>query len=292
MELLRALRPHQWVKNLFVLTPLVFSEHLAHLDLLIRAAAAFLLFSLLSGCVYLLNDLVDIESDRLHPTKKNRPLASGRLSVAAGRRALGVLLIVTGAGAFSLSLEFAASALAYFVLNVGYSFSLKNVPFVDVLIIATGFILRLLAGAAAIEVPLSLWLIGCTLLLAAFLALGKRRHEMGVMNEDRGRTRAVLERYTETGIRVGMVFTGVATTACYGAYVFLDKNPNPAIAFAPSELRWTVPFVLFGLGRFYRLTGDTESGRSPTDRMLTDWPFLLNLLLWSAVVLTTIYGGP
>ena len=291
MELLRALRPHQWVKNLFVLTPLVFSEHLADQALLIRAALAFLLFSLLSGCVYLLNDLVDIESDRLHPTKCHRPLASGRLSVAAGRRALGVLLLLTGAGAFAMSLEFAAAALAYFVLNVGYSFSLKNVPFVDVMIIATGFILRLLAGAAAIEVPLSVWLVGCTLLLAAFLALGKRRHEMALMTDNRAATRAVLAKYTMGGIQGAMLFLSVATAACYGAYVFLEQNPNPEIQFAPSELRWTLPFVVFGLWRFYGLTGKIESGKSPTDRMLTDVPFLVNLGLWFAMVLNVIYGS-
>ena len=289
MELLRTLRPHQWVKNLFVLAPLVFAEHLAEEGPLIRAGIAFMLFSLLSGCVYLLNDLVDLESDRAHPVKRNRPLASGRLPVRDGKRALGFLLVGTGGGAFFLSTEFAAIALAYFVLNVGYSFSLKNVPFVDVVIIATGFILRLFAGATAIDVPLSVWLMGCTFLLAGYLALGKRKHELAVIGTDGASTRPVLARYSAVGIEWTMRALAVATSACYGAYVFLEKNPNPDITFAPRDLVWTLPCVVFGLWRFNRLALRTGSGKSPTDLMLTDVPFMLNLVVWSSLVFSVIY---
>ena len=177
-DILRTLRPHQWVKNLFVLAPLVFAKRADDVDLLIHAGLAFLLFSLLSGCVYLLNDIVDVESDRAHPTKRHRPIPAGRLSLKAAKLALASLLCLTVSASFALSIEFAAIGMAYFTLNVGYSFALKHVPFVDVLIIASGFILRLLGGAFAIDVPLSVWLGACTFLLAMYLGLGKRKHEL------------------------------------------------------------------------------------------------------------------
>ena len=288
LEILRSLRPHQWAKNLFVLAPLVFSEHLGDPAELARAGAAFLLFSALSGAVYLLNDIVDIDSDRQHPTKRHRPIPSGRLPLGAARLALGVVITATVAASFALSSELAAVGMAYFCLNVGYSFALKHVPFVDVLVIATGFLLRLFGGGVAIDVPVSWWIAGCTFVLATYLGLGKRQHELQVaLAAETVPARRVLERYQLEHIRLAKAGTAVATFACYAAYTFFGRNQA---SFTPGDLVWTLPFVAFGLWRFDRLTRASTEGRSPTDRMLTDPAFLANLALYGATVIVVIYA--
>ena len=254
--------------------------------MIVNAAVAFVLFSLLSGCVYLLNDIVDVESDRAHPTKCRRPIAAGRLSLRAARMALAGLLIVTVSAAFTLSIEFAAVGMAYFTLNVGYSFALKHVPFVDVIIIASGFILRLFGGAFAIDVPLSIWLGACTFLLAMYLGLGKRKHELMAVSGGGHKTRRVLARYDLGKVRVTMVVLAILTTGAYSAYTLLGET---AAMFDPRTLVWTIPFVLIGLVRFNALTGRVEQGRSPTDLMLTDGLFIANLLAWGAAVVFLVY---
>lgn len=285
-DTLRTLRPHQWVKNLFVLAPLVFAKRADDPGMLIDAAAAFGLFSLLSGCVYLLNDIVDVDSDRVHPTKRNRPIAAGRLPLKTARMILAALLLSTVGASFALSIEFAAIGMAYFTLNVGYSFALKHVPFVDVLVIATGFILRLLGGAFAIDVPLSIWLGTCTFLLAMYLGLGKRKHELMAVADAEGQTRRVLTRYDLNLVKQTMAGLAVMTTGAYAAYTLLGET---AAMFDPRDLVWTIPFVGIGLLRFNVLTSRAEQGRSPTDLMLTDMPFLANLLAWGAAVIFLVY---
>ena len=280
------MRPHQWVKNLFVMAPLVFAKRADDPTLLISAICAFFLFSFLSGCVYLLNDIVDVDNDRAHPTKCKRPIAAGRLPLKVAKMGLAALLLATVSASFVLSIEFAAIGLAYFTLNVGYSFALKHVPFVDVLIIASGFILRLLGGAYAIDVPLSVWLGACTFLLAMFLGLGKRKHELLAVADKGAKTRKVLARYDLNTVRATMVVLAIATTGAYAAYTLLGET---AAMFNPRDLVWTIPFVLVGLGRFYALTGRAEEGRSPTDLMLKDVPFLANLLAWGITVIVLVY---
>ncbi len=286
MQLLLSLRPRQWVKNLFVLAPLVFAEHAGDGALAIRAAVAFTLFSLLSGCVYLLNDIVDVESDRTHPVKRHRPIASGRLPVARARLSLAVLIVFTVAASIFLDWGFAAVGLTYFILNVGYSFTLKHLPFIDVLTIATGFILRLFAGALAIAVPLSLWLGLCTFLLATYLGLGKRRHELLLSLETGVRSRKVLDAYKPRSLSVVMASLSVATAGAYGAYVMFGET---LASYSPSALWPTLPCVFFGLGRFYQLTSRDVTGSSPTEAMLTDWPFILNIAVWTGLVGWVIY---
>ena len=280
------MRPHQWVKNLFVMAPLVFAKRADDPTLLISAICAFFLFSFLSGCVYLLNDIVDVDNDRAHPTKCKRPIAAGRLPLKVAKMGLAALLLATVSASFVLSIEFAAIGLAYFTLNVGYSFALKHVPFVDVLIIASGFILRLLGGAYAIDVPLSVWLGACTFLLAMFLGLGKRKHELLAVADKGAKTRKVLARYDLNTVRATIVVLAIATTGAYAAYTLLGET---AAMFNPRDLVWTIPFVLVGLGRFYALTGRAEEGRSPTDLMLKDVPFLANLLAWGITVIVLVY---
>jgi decaprenyl-phosphate phosphoribosyltransferase len=287
-DIIRSLRPHQWVKNFFVLAPLVFAQEAADARPVLRAAVAFVIFCLVSGAVYLLNDLVDAPSDRLHPVKRHRPIAAGRLTPRRAVIALVLLLAGSLAAAAALSLVLAGVVAAYYLLNVAYSFRFKHTPFLDVLTIAAGFILRLVGGAVAIDVPLSAWLAACTFLLAAFLALGKRKHELLALGTDKSPQRRVLERYDLDHVRPAMQGLAVATVGCYAAYTLLGSTHS---GFSPRELVWTLPMVVFGLWRFHRLTERDEQGVSPTDLMMTDVPFIANLALWGLVVVTVIYLG-
>ena len=288
VAVVRAMRPHQWVKNLFVLAPLVFAEQALELGHFLAGALAFAVFSALSGCVYILNDLMDVEQDRQHPTKRMRPIASGALPIPVARTALAVVLIAAISVSFAaLGATFAAVGLSYFTLNVAYSFALKHVPFVDVAVIATGFLLRIIGGAAAIDVPITIWILATTFLLALTLALGKRKHEILQAGEKKKEQRKVLARYDITHVTMAMSALAVATALCYAAYTVFG-TPMGRL-FHPRDLAWTIPFVLFGLVRFVQLTDRAEDGRSPTDLMLRDWPFLVNLALWSIVVVVIIY---
>ncbi len=289
LEVLKTTRPHQWVKNIFVIVPLVFAEHLGDPVAIGKSLAAFALFCAFSGCVYILNDVLDVEADRVHPVKKMRPIASGRLPVNVARLALGLILIGATAGALALSLPFAGIAVGYFVFNIGYSTVLKHVAFVDVVSIAIGFILRIMGGALAIDVPLSFWLVLCTFWLSVYLALGKRLHELVGAGADRSKQRPVLEKYTPGAVRVTMVACAVAVMCSYAAYTLVGETVS---AFSPRDLAWTLPCAAFGLYRFQRLTAQKDDRRSPTDMMLRDVPFLLNLMLYGAVVLAVIYLSP
>lgn len=286
--LVKTLRPHQWVKNLFVLLPLVFAEQALEPAHFLHATIAFVVFSVLSGCVYILNDLVDVENDRQHPVKRFRPIPSGRLPILTARMALAALLV----GAIVLSFvalpsSFVAIGLTYFTLNVAYSFALKHVPFVDVACIAAGFLLRLIGGAVAVQVPLTVWIFTCTFFVAMTMALGKRKHEI-LQAGERGRDqRKVLARYDLNHVSIAMMLMAVATVASYALYtMFGDRHGR---LFDPRHLAWTIPCVIVGLWRFNVLTNRAEDGRSPTDAMLKDKPFLLVGLAWAILVVVVIY---
>lgn len=288
---LKTLRPHQWVKNLFVAAPLVFSKHLLDADFGVRAALATLAFCALSGAVYTFNDLRDVTADRLHPTKRHRPIASGALPERAALALAGALAV--GALGLCLALHWKVAALAgaYLVINLAYSMGLKQVAFVDVGMIAAGFLLRVLAGAAAIDVPASRWLLLCTALLSAFLGLGKRAHELaaaGRAGRDAAATRAALAGYRAPIVKAAMGALAVATIVAYAAYTLDDHT---AAFFGTDQLIWTAPFSALGVGRFAWLALASDKDGSPTEQMLKDWPFLLNLVAWGAVTLGIIYGG-
>lgn len=288
LEILRTMRPHQWVKNLFVLAPLVFAERALVADDFLRAAIAFALFSVLSGCVYILNDVVDVEGDRLHPTKRMRPIASGRLPLQFARLALSGILLGAVVASFLVSVDFAAIGLAYFTLNVGYSFSFKHLPFIDVICIASGFLLRILGGAVAIGAPITPWILICTFLLALYLGLGKRKHELLQAGQSAGKQRRVLDRYRLAHVRHAMIAFGVATALSYAAYTLFGDHAGRL--FHPRELAWTIPCVVIGLWRFDALTNRAGEGKSPTDAMLTDRLFIANLAVWAAIVAIVIYA--
>src|SRR5690554_524410 len=285
------LRPHQWVKNLFVLAPLFFSKSFMAPDKAVLALAAGLLFCAAAGTVYLFNDIFDIEKDRRHPTKRSRPIPSGELPVSVARAAAIVLGIGTIAGSFALGVPVGITVTLYLVMNFAYSFSLKNIAFLDVSIIATGFVLRVLAGAFAIDVFISEWLIACTFFLALYLGLGKRDHELQMkIRGEVENSRKVLERYREEHLDFAVLFVAGMTIAIYTIYTLTSALPAQPLRsqhtpFASPWLPITIPFAVFGITRFYQLI-KKDSPESPTDLLLHDRIFIINILLWSAVMLT------
>ncbi|HUS33580.1 MAG TPA: decaprenyl-phosphate phosphoribosyltransferase [Kofleriaceae bacterium] len=287
--LLKTIRPHQWVKNVFVAAALVFSRHLGDHVYVLRTAAAILAFCLLSGAVYAFNDVRDVEEDRQHPAKKNRPIAAGALSERAALTWAAIFATTALAGCALLSWKLMLFALAYFVQNLLYSVRLKHIAFVDVLVIANGFLLRVLAGAAAINVPASKWLLLCTALLALFFGLGKRAHELAWAKRSGGKTetRAALAGYNIPVIRVVMLVLALATSGAYLAYTL---DPHTVEFFGTANLPYSAPFVVFGLFRFMSLALWWPKDDSPTEAMLKDPWCLLDFLAATATVLYIIYG--
>jgi decaprenyl-phosphate phosphoribosyltransferase len=284
-SLLEACRPRQWVKNLFVAAPLVFAKRLNDPRPSLRALAAVGLFCALSSAVYLWNDIVDVDKDRAHPLKKNRPIASGRLSIAHARIAAATL----AAGALALGLvldwRFAACAFAYGAQNVAYSLVLKRIAYVDVLVIAAGFLLRVAAGAFAIDVHASVYLFVCTALLASYLGFGKRAHELAVAGSRAAQQRAVLRMYKPAVLRAALFATGAATFASYVQYTRAEHTVR---FFGTTHMLWTAPFAAYGLYRFFVLV-QAPSGDSPTEEMLKDGRFVVNLFGWAAAITLIIY---
>lgn len=284
----RAMRPAQWVKNAFVMAPLIFAAQALEVAHFMRAIGAFGVFALLSGCVYLVNDLVDVEADRRHPTKCRRPIASGALPVSAARRVLVVGAgLAFGAAAWLGPGSFVAVGATYATLNLAYSFRLKHIPFVDVALIAAGFVLRLLAGALAVGVPLTGWIVVTTFALAVFLALGKRRHELAQAGDAASGQRKVLARYRLDHLDRVMLAAAVVTVGAYAGWT-LFGGPSGRL-FDPRDLAVTIPSVVFGLHRFRVLTARGAAAASPTDRMLSDLPFILNVVIWCLAVAVIIY---
>lgn len=282
--LIKAARPHQWVKNLFVVAPLVFAKGLDDVDMVVRSIAAFFCFSFAASAIYILNDLADVENDRLHPSKKNRPIASGLVSVSAARGFMTVLALAALGGSVVLSVYSAATIAGYLALNVAYTYGLKRVPYVDVLCIATGFELRVLCGTFALGVPPTGYLLVVTFLLSCFLGFGKRMHELKM--ENAASQRAVLAKYSSKTVMVLLQLTALATT---GTYVVYTLDPANRAFFGTDYLAVTIVFTEFGVIRFLDMVKDSARDESPTEQMLKDWPFLVNLALWAIAVVVVIY---
>jgi 4-hydroxybenzoate polyprenyltransferase len=281
-----SLRPRQWVKNLIVFGGLVFGQRL-FTPALWTALAAFVVFCALSGAIYLLNDVADRDKDRLHPDKRRRPIAAGRLPVRAALVTAGALIVAGLAAADWLSRPFALAAVAYVVLLSAYSVWLKHVVIVDVLVVALGFVLRAAAGALAIGVAISGWLLICTILLALFLALGKRRHEVLTLEANAAGHRPILAEYS-AGLLDQMI--AVVTASTVTAYALYTMSPETVAKFHTPLLPATLPFVLYGVFRYLYLLYHRQLGGNPSDIVVHDRPLLLNTLLWLVVVLLIIYG--
>ena len=290
LGLIKTLRPHQWVKNLlFVAAALVFSRHLGDPAYVARTALAVLGFCLLSGAVYAFNDVRDVEADRAHPTKRNRPIASGALSEHTALRAAAVLAVVALGGCFALRWQLGVCATLYLAQNIAYSVKLKQIAFVDVALIVSGFLLRVLAGAAAIAVPASGWLLLCTGLLATFLGLGKRAHELAWAERIGATTstRAALAGYRIPVVRAAMLVLAVVTCA---AYLADTVDPHTVAFFGTERLAYSAPFVALGIVRYLFLALWWPKDEPPTEAMLKDPWFLLDLAGATAMVLYVIYS--
>lgn len=286
LALIKTLRPRQWIKNLFVGVPLMYAQRLTDATSLLVTAGAFALFCLISGCVYVLNDLVDVDKDRVHPKKRHRPIPSGRLPEVVARRFVVVCVPLCLALAYYLQPLYAAALAGYFALNLAYSFRLKQIAYVDVLSIAAGFILRVLAGALALDIPASPWLLACTGLLAMFLGFGKRAHELAGSDEAH-RQRAALAAYDLTTLRIILYALAFATIGLYVAYTLSDHVQQ---MFGTNRLVYTAVFGVVGIARFIFLATTRRDAESPTEEMLKDPLFMLNFAAWLALTAALLYG--
>ncbi len=285
LNLIVSVRPGQWTKNLLIFAGLLFGRRLFNPAAVFAAVVAFVAFCALSGAVYLVNDVLDRESDRRHPLKARRPIASGAISVAtAVGTALG--LVVMGlAASFALNIRLGVVAAAYLALLTLYSGLLKHIVIIDVLTIALGFVLRAVAGAVAVDVEISHWLLVCTILLALFIALAKRRHELLLLTGTATSHRPILSEYTPYLLDQ---MIGVVTASTLIAYVFYTISPETQMKFGP-WLGLTIPFPLYGIFRYLYLVHQREGGGSPADLLLTDRPLLASVALWALLVALIIY---
>jgi 4-hydroxybenzoate polyprenyltransferase len=286
LAVLVSLRPRQWVKNLFVFAGVIFSQQMLT-PLAWTALGAFAIFCSLSGAIYLFNDVADAERDRLHPTKRLRPIASGRISPATASL-VGVLLLAGSlAAAFRINAPFGLVALGYAILLLAYSAWLKHLVILDVLTVAAGFVLRAVAGAVAVEAEISGWLLICTILLALFLALGKRRHEYRSLARDASSHRPILAEYSE-GFLDQMI--SVVTASTVTAYALYTMSPETVAKFHTRLLPLTLPFVLYGIFRYLYLLYRRDLGGNPSDLVVSDRALLVDALLWMLATFAIIYG--
>lgn len=282
-----SMRPRQWIKNFVVFAALIFARKLTDPALLVRSIGAFLLFCLVSGAIYIINDLFDADRDRKHPVKARRPIASRALGVVPALTAAVLLVTVALMQGFILAPPFGAVLLIYVALNVVYSLWLKEVVIIDVMLIAAGFVLRAVGGALAIDVTISTWLILCTVLLSLFLAFCKRRQELAGL-EDPHAHRAILKEYS---VEFLDQMINVVTASTVTAYMFYTVSPEVEMKLGTQHLYLTVPFVLYGIFRYLYLVHRKGAGGSPTQALLTDRPLLICIGLWAATVVLLIYVG-
>lgn len=286
LNLLISLRPGQWTKNLLVFAALVFGRRLFHPAAVLSTVEAFVVFCALSGVVYLINDIADRDIDRQHPHKAQRPIASGALSVSAAATAAAVLTAGAMAGAIGLGGRFALVAAAYLGLQVMYSWPLKHIVIIDVLTIATGFVLRAVGGAVAIDVPISHWLLVCTILLALFIALAKRRHELVLLADGATSHRPILAEYSPYLLDQ---MIAVVTASTLVAYVFYTMSAEKEQEFGTIWLGLTIPFPLYGIFRYLYLVHQRKEGGSPAELFINDRPLLVCVALWVLSVVGIIY---
>ncbi len=284
--IIRSLRPGQWTKNFLVFAPLIFAVRLFDPISVVRASAGFAVFCALSSVVYLINDIMDRDGDRQHPTKRLRPIAAGVVPVGL---ALGVAALLAAAGlaaAFSLNLRFGVVAALYVALQALYSLSLKHIVIIDALTLAIGFVLRAIGGAVVIDVDVSHWLFVCTILLALFIALAKRRHELVLLADGAASHRPILDEYSAYLLDQ---MIGVVTASTLIAYIFYTISPETEQKFGTQWLGLTIPFPLYGIFRYLYLVHRRDGGGSPSDLLLNDRPLLACVTLWVVAVVLIVY---
>ena len=286
VSLLVSLRPGQWTKNLIVFAGLLFSLKLFEPRAVLTAIEAFVIFCALSGIVYLINDVMDRESDRRHPTKCRRPIAAGDLPVSVALGAAGIIGAIALSAAFMLGFRFGVVAAGYVALQALYSGPLKHIVIIDVLAIAIGFVMRAVAGAVVLDVVISHWLFVCTILLALFIALAKRRHELVLLADDATSHRPILGEYSAYLLDQ---MIAVVTASTLIAYIFYTISPETEQKFGTSWLGLTIPFPLYGIFRYLYLVHKRELGGSPADLLLNDRPLLACVTFWVLAVVLIIY---
>jgi len=283
--LLKTMRPRQWTKNAFVLAAVVFDRQLLNPTAILDSLAGLFLFCLLSSSVYIFNDILDIEFDRQHPQKRNRPIASGKLSVRSATLLGIILLLVTIPSSFLLSPFFGWIALIYFLVNLAYSNWLKHIPLIDVLIIAAGFVLRVAGGVSLIQVErFSPWLYVVTTLLALYLGFGKRRAELSLLDKGANAHRRVLDGYNLQFLDQLITIVSSTTIVAYSLYTF--SAPNLPDNYT---MMLTIPFVIYGIFRYLYLLQVEQAGGSPEDLLLGDRPLQISILLWGLSILGVFY---
>lgn len=276
-----SMRPRQWIKNLFVFVGIIFSGNLFDILLLSKVTATFLIFCMLSGGVYLINDIVDIKRDREHPSKRNRPLAAGLIPVRGAATLAAAVTVVSIVGAFLLSPALGIISVLYFAVMILYSFYLKHIIILDVFTIALGFVLRVVAGTEVFMIYLSPWAVVCTFFLALFLALGKRRNEKIILGDNANNHRAALETYSLALIDQMISIVTTSTIVSYFLYTF--KTGQNLISVV------TIPFVLFGLFRYLYLVYSENAGGSPEEIVINDRPLQIAVLLWTTASMVILY---
>ncbi|KPJ50095.1 hypothetical protein AMJ40_03935 [candidate division TA06 bacterium DG_26] len=286
VDLIRSMRPAQWTKNLIVFAGIIFSGNLFRSDLLFRSAITFAIFCLLSGAMYIMNDILDRNQDTHHPLKSKRPISLGIVSTTRAKLAIPVLTIVPLILAWILEPRVAIAAAAYAGMMSAYSLWLKRIPILDVLIISFGLFLRALSGAFAVSVEMSVWLFLCTILLALFLALCKRKHELLTLEDAAGRHRRVLEHYTD---KLLDQMIAIATGSTIIAYAIYTISPETVGKFHTKNLVFTFPIVLFGLFRYLYLVYRERAGGAPEQLLLNDRQLIASIVLWAIAVGTIIY---
>jgi len=283
--ILKTMRPKQWVKNIVIFAALIFDRQLTKVSSLLPTLAGFFLFCFITGVVYIINDLADLEADRKHPKKRFRPLAAGVLPVRVAQAVAIILLLLAFPLAYWLSREFAAVAGVYFLLNLAYSKWLKHIPLIDVLSIAAGFVLRVIAGVVLIEVErFSPWLYVVTTLGALYLGFGKRRAELALLAGDANAHRRVLNGYTLPFLDQLITIVSSTTIIAYSLYTFSAPNLPPN-----HTMMLTIPFVIYGIFRYLYLVQVEHKGGAPEDLAFTDHPLQLVILLWGLAVLIIFY---
>ena len=284
---IRLLRPTQWIKNTFVFAALVFSKHLFEIDFFLLGLKGFVSFCLVSSAVYILNDIFDREADRAHPQKRNRPIASGMVSLPAARFLIAVLIFIAAWISLQLPIGFRLALLSYFILQFFYSLGLKNIVILDVFIIASGFMLRVIGGAEVIDVMISQWIVLCTLFLSLFLATAKRRGEIVLFQSVHADSeRKVLEHYDLHFLDSTMMITASGMAISYALYTVAERTIK---VFGTEYLIFTTIFVLFGIFRYLFLVFKKNMGENSVAIILQDIPMFINLCLWFLSCVLIIY---
>jgi 4-hydroxybenzoate polyprenyltransferase len=286
--LIKTMRPRQWMKNVLLFTALIFDQQLTNLPAFLDTLAGFFLFSLAASTVYIINDLADLEADQQHPHKRLRPIASGLLPVKIAQIAAGVLLLGTLLCSYLLESSFALVVLVYLVLNVAYSKWLKHVPLIDVFVLASFYVLRVLAGVSLIDVArFSPWLYVVTTLLALYIGLGKRRAELALLADGANTHRRVLEGYTIPLLDQLITIVSATTIVAYSLYTFSATNLPQN-----HSMMLTIPFAIYGIFRYLYLVQINDSGGAPEDVLLADRPLQIAIILWGLAVVAVFYLLP